>query len=686
MSLLDFTIEKSQMGFKAKQKIKNESGDDTFTDVEAVLADYHPKDEVLKVRSEVVQHFNFGYQTMNKPRHEFNDLSVLTRLNIDQMAFNTYQPNNGNPAEGDIIDSWRSNAMRPIVRNKIISIVAHATATSMFPTIFAYDEDSEEQAEAAEVMDDLIHYSADQTNYNTLTFYACLTALFSPVSLVYSDYCETYRKVKTTKGSDGKWNEKEMLDEDLSGFQDQVVPADELYIENFYEADIQKQGWLIWRKVQSYSLLKAKYGNMYENFKFVKPGVQLIFNDANQSFYEVYDSNMRGQDGEEVIYWNKGSDVKIIMVNGVMLTEYDNPNPRIDKQYPMTKFGFEPMDEGKCFYYMSLAFKLQQDARIINTLYPMIIDGTYLNLMPPMINVGGEAITNDVIVPGAVTTLSSPDADLRAVKLSENLQAGMNTLFKVDESINQSSDANLVPHPGVHETAYAISIREKEAQTQLGPFLKMIETFVKDFGKLRVSDILQYLTIVDATKITSDDELVYKTFLRPNKNSDGKTKTRKIQFDSSLPSEPIPEQDHLDMSYELLIAEGRSKGKIQIYKVNPEIFRKLKYECQVTPDILKPMSKDAERAFLLEEYDRAISNPILDQEEITKDFLLAAYPKSRDNTDKYIKKEEPQPGGEQSNPLEAIKGQMTQNAMKKPQQVQAPQNLYSKMMSKIPVK
>src|SRR5690606_1867467 len=144
-----------------------------------------------------------------------------------------------------------------------------------------------------------------------------------------------------------------------------------LFIENFYEPDIQKQGWLIWRRVFSYSLAETKYARLYpDKFKFVRPGVVNLFNDADDSFYQVYDNNLREEEVEEIVYFNKTLDLKIIIVNGVMLTDPDNANPRNDKQYPFAKFGYELINN-RCFYYKSLAFKLQQDASIVNTLYPM---------------------------------------------------------------------------------------------------------------------------------------------------------------------------------------------------------------------------------------------------------------------------------------------------------------------------
>lgn len=600
---------------------------------------YDPTSDELKTRQMIITNFTQGNVTMYKPRYEFNDLSVIARMNIDQMGFNTYQSNNGDPTSGDQLTAWKSRAVKPIIRNKVISIAAHSTARLIFPKIFAYDEDSEEQKDAANVMEDLMEWSAEQSDYSYYALNRTLSSLTDPVSIGYTEYAEVFRNVKREKGSDGKWKIEKVIDETLSGFQNICVPADQLYIENFYEPDIQKQGWLIWRRVLSYYTAEAMHSNN-PNWKYVTPGVQLIYNDANQNFYEVYDSNLRQDCVEEIRYWNKNLDLYVVMVNGVLLSDFDNPNPRNDKLYPFDKFGYELINQ-RCFYYKSLAFKIGPESNIVNTLYPMIIDGTYLNLMPPMINIGGEAIGADVIIPGAVTTLSDPNADLKAVTLSTNLKAGMDTLFKVEEAVNQSSEDPLLQGQDTgagDTTAYQISRMEQNANTVLGLFIKMIGQHVKDFGKLRLGDILQYLTILDVEKITDNEQLVFKTFLLPNKTSGGKKITKKIKFDSGVPSGPQDSKQRLDESYKAFDEQGGGND-VKLYKVNPELFRNLKYMVQVSPDVLNPRSDELERAFKLEVFDRAIQlGPIVDQEALTRDFLFGAYEGTVGDPDKYVKK------------------------------------------------
>lgn len=625
---------------------KEITGSDTSKQVEAVLLSkavdkngkvtserslYTPSEEERNVLSMILKHFVLGTTNMYTPRVEFNDLSLVSRDQYDQMAFNTYQPNNGEGWEGAPQAAWRSRALRPVVRNKCMSIAAHATARLIFPKVFAYNKQSDEQQDAAKVMEDLMEWSGDISNYKFVALMRTITALSSPASIGYTEYGEVYRTVKTEKVG-GKWKTKRVRDESYPCFMDSVVPVNQLYIQNFYEPDVQKQGWLIWRKVYSFSDAQIKYGQ-YDNFKYVTPGVQTIYDDANRTFYNVYDPNMRSEDIEEVIYWNKNLDLKIIVINGIMMTSCDNPNPRQDKLYPFDKFGYEPINN-RFFYYKSLAFKLQHDADIVNTLYQMVIDGTYLSIFKPMVNVGGEIIASDVIVPGAVTTLSDPKADLRAINVGSDLRSGLETLSVVEKSINESSQEPLQQGAADkgNQTAYEISKLEQNANTILGLFLQMIEKHVRDFGKLRLGDIVQYLTLPEVLQITGTPEVTYKTFFLKGGNGN---KNKKIEFDKNLP-DSYTEEENLNASYDIL--EEENKKDMSIAKVSPYFFRDLKYMVTISADVLNPRSEDLERAYDIEFFDRAIQHPEVFDPEETGRMLLQSNKNTQKNPDKYIAK------------------------------------------------
>lgn len=611
------------------------------------LASYQPEGLARERGSLIRACFQLGDVTMQKPRPEFNDLSVIGRDQYDKLQFNAYQSNNGQAVTGDPMNAWRSNAMRPIVRDKCISIAAHATARLIFPKVFAYDEDNEIQEDAAQVMETLMEWSTRQ-KWGETSLKVVIEALTSPASILHSEYAEVYKS-----------NDK--LDETLSGFIDTIVPVDQLYISNFYEPDIQKQDWLIWRRVQSYQLLFQKYGKKYDNFKYVKPGVQYIYNDANQSFYAVYDTNMRQDECEEIIFYHRVLGLQAVMVNGVYLPKAgteEEQNPREDGLFPFSKFGYQLINN-RCFYYKSLAFYLMQDANIINTVYPMFVDGEYLKRFPPLINRGGEAIRSNVWIPGASVTLSNPQATVEPLVVStpDSSNSIMKLMEVVEKNITDSSALPVDQSGNADQTAYAISVQQQQANTILGPFITMISSYVLQYGRLRISDIIQNLTVPEVLEINGNPELVYKSFLLHDKTGNHK----KVEFDYKMPDK-MNDKERLKRSYGVLKKQGGPKGKQTLWQANPALFRKMKYEEAISPDVLNPLSEDMERQFGLAQWDRMVSQVptgMYDSEETGK-LLLQLYPKTRKDPDKYLPKQQPQqmmpqPQGQPMNPMQQMK-------------------------------
>lgn len=614
-------------------------------------------------RNEFLEDFRLGWQTMHLPRAEFNDMSLYQRYVVDMLAFNTYQENDGNPFLEDRVNGWQSTAMRPIIRNAAVSIAAHQTARQLVPKIFAYNQEDDEQEDAAKVMSHLVDWAREQANYPYKALYRNIAALYSPISWGYTEYAEVYRRVKD--GDNLKY--KEILDEEESGFQHMPLSTDQVFFFNFYERDSQKQDFIILRRIISYDKAKAKYGHI-ENFKHVHGGIIVTMDDANMGFYNTYDPHMRQEDVEELIRWRKSTDSKEIMVNGVPMTQPYAANPRADHQYPLDSFYYLPINE-RCIAGKSLVFALQNDARLANEFYQMISDGTKLNLFPPTVTSGSEKTGTDIMIPGLNLAFSDKDVTVAPLRTADDrsLQTAMNTLEKIESSIHESSQDPIQQGQqtgqGPASTAYEISRIEQNSATVLGLSIKFFTYMhVIPYGKLLLSDILQYMTMPDAEKITDEGGLLYKTFYA----KDGKSgKQAKISFDAKMP-DSMTEQEKLDMSWDLLKAQGGLKSNTTLFKVNPSLFREHKFKFAVDADVLNPRSAELERAFDLETYDRAVASPVANQEEIYKELLMSSNPKTERNPDRYVAKQPPQPSqtpanGQPGTPSAAKPSQPTAN-------------------------
>ena len=245
-----------------------------------------------------------------------------------------------------------------------------------------------------------MEWSWEQSGYERSFVYSVISAAVNPACFIYEGYAEVKRKIKEITGK-GKWTEKEILDEMYSGFLNNIIPVDELFISDIYEHDIQKQPFLIWRRVIDYNNAKLKYGDNPLFDKYIEPGLRRFYEPSTDSFYDEYDEDLDERLVEEIIYYNRYADLELHIVNGVLMDDPDQPNPREDKNYPFVKSGYELIDEGRFFYYKSLADKLKDDQRTVDTMYNMVQDGEFLQLMPPLAVFGDEHVNTSVYVPGS---------------------------------------------------------------------------------------------------------------------------------------------------------------------------------------------------------------------------------------------------------------------------------------------
>jgi len=331
----------------------------------------------------------------------------------------------------------------------------------------------------------------------------------------------------------------------------------------------------------------------------------------------------------------------------VLISEAYAANPRMDHQYPFDCFYYLPINE-RCIAGKSLIFALGPESALLNTQYQIINDANYLNLFPPTVTSGSDKVGMDVIVPGLNLAFSDKDVKISKVTTVDgnSISTAMDVMQQVEKSLSESSQDPLQSgqqNPGMPSTAYEISRIEQNAATVLGLTMKfMANSHIIPYGELLLSDILQYMTVADAAKTTGEGGLVYKTFFMKEPGAAGKM--NKVSFDGSMPDTLTPEEK-LDMSYDLLVKQGGTKSRMTLYKANPSLFRSYKYEFAIDSDVLNPRSAELSRAFDLETYDRAINNPVADQQKLFTDLLMASNPKTaRDPKDYVAKPPAPQPG------------------------------------------
>ncbi|KKK72800.1 hypothetical protein LCGC14_2900260, partial [marine sediment metagenome] len=314
---------------------------------------YQPSRDVKTLTEQIKGDYMIGDEILHRPFEEFNGLSLIDRMNQDQATWLSWNPDQSLNPESD----WRFTGIRPMTRNRVISTAAHLTSQLVIPMIHAQNDQDEEDKEAAYVMRDLLEYNIQHSNYEPAFLYGVISALVNPI---------TYFKVSYSYATQEVWDKnkkKTVEDDELSGFQFFLIPADEILIGNAYEHDIQKQPFIIHKRYISYDTAKGLYGH-HANWDFITPGVNAIYNDDDGLMYDVDDDNKILV--EEATYYSRRNDTEVPFVNGVYMgNENTEKNPMTHRtnrgkpKYPLASFGAEPVDGMRFFAYKSLVSKLQ---------------------------------------------------------------------------------------------------------------------------------------------------------------------------------------------------------------------------------------------------------------------------------------------------------------------------------------
>lgn len=202
--------------------------------------------EVQKLWEQVRTDYFKAYALQNRPFQEFDMLSLLQRMNLDQQTWGAFVGANYSPSD----QSWRWQGRKNTARNKIIGILAHVVSAMLYPFVYAYNEDNKEDELTARVMRILIENHLKKTKYEDKFLYMMCSALVNPAVFAQVECVEALQKIKYKR--DGKWMTEEVIDEILTGIHLNLVPVDQMMLGDFYTSDIQNQPYIIRARRLSY--------------------------------------------------------------------------------------------------------------------------------------------------------------------------------------------------------------------------------------------------------------------------------------------------------------------------------------------------------------------------------------------------------------------------------------------------
>lgn len=590
------------------------------------IGGYKPSESALAVLRMIQDDYKIGYDNMTLPLPQFDNKSIFQEINAAQKGYNTYI----GPKSDDPLHSWKSNTRRPIINNKVNGMIAMATRRLIFPNFFAQNPNGEQDREAARAMRLINKWIIENGDYQIQYINAVLQAAVEPMSYMRVGYEQALRKDRTKDPR----NPVFVPDDRRSGFINQVVPCESVLIASLYEPDIEKQRFVIERKLISYQEAESLF-SWHSDFKFVKPGYKATYNPDDQMFYYVQDENY-SEMIEYVVYKNRYEDLELKVCGGVLMSEPYEPIKRLDKRYGIAKIGYSPINSGKFFYSRSLVNTLLKDEEVLNLLRSMVIDGSFIQLMPPHVVFGGEDAPANIMTPGTMVSFEDENSKIQNIAPRVDMNAGFNAMQEVERSIIETANDSLRARLSVggERTAAEVNALVETARTQIGLFADFISYGVRQVGEMRLSDILQYGTSQMLTDLQTGEEALkfqsYSVF------DDETRKNTRIQFSPEF-FNSIDNKTAKQLSYEVLEKEGGLDSEERLLVANPAQLRDMKFKVTVAADAFETRSEALERAQNQEKFQLLMSvsqaMPQGGVQQLIRDFINNDI---RDDADRYI--------------------------------------------------
>lgn len=556
------------------------------------LSAYNPPADVTYLTERIQQDNQVGYDLQNRPFTEFNDLSLLGRVDLDQRRWNAYRA----PQSLNVDEAWRWNGIRPITRNRILGIVAQMTARIQMPAPFAQNDKDEIDRNAALVMRDLMEFNIRNSSYVQDYIMWITDALVNPAAYLGVGFFEAMQTVK--EDNEGIISKKEIIDSVLSGFQTFNIPIDEILISNIYQKDLNRQRFIIRRRYIDYDEVEAKWGE-HKNYKYVKPGLRTVFDSSTSLFYDVYDENLQTI-VEELTYYNRAEDIEVPYLNGIYVGDEDveeNPIKHRDNdnrpKYNFAVLGYEDISS-RFFYFKSAAWKLGDDDELVIRTEQLLADAVFLSTMPPTITAGHGQMSEAIVIPGKNTAFENPNVSVTPIKLGE-VSSAFNLLLKKERDMSEDTldPQSSGVQSGTKKTATESALLAENAKISLGRFGNMLVNSLKKVGSLMIDVIIQHQTVMDVEEV-ADGELVekFKTFILTDVEEGEKMFTHKIIF-----NQEGEESNAISQSSTILDKEGGIDSDMRIFEVNPELWRKLKYHMVMdVKELIPPVILEIQQA------------------------------------------------------------------------------------------
>lgn len=589
---------------------------------------YQPSDKEMEVISAIWTKWLRARAQREQQYRHFNDRSLREYVSDSVDRWNGYVPPRQDPAA-----DWGAKVFDNVTRNKVISIMAQVTAEQTKAEFFATLDGDEGDRRAAELMKHLHDYTWYKNKDDEQQFYTVLEANVKGTAVGYEGYKldrRTIKEIDNYNPDTGEISFHESTIEDYNDVYGEIIPLLDFYPGNIFVRDMQKQPYVIWRTVMDWDVFQAEFEH-YDNAKNVLPASSMTMNqaageatqmtreDRSMIMNETYVSqNLLPNQVEVLRYFDKWNDEFHITANNTLLTKTTSPLPWDHKNYPFWKTVYEPF-ETAFFYGKSLPDKLKYDQDVLNSLYEMMLDQSYLSINPPILTQGVEGIRDEFLYPGRRIQVEDV-TQTREMNISAPGNAHFQMIQMVKTNIDKSSyDNALSGLSGTRITAFQVGIAKEQAQKILAVFLRTLEWGVRDKMDLRIKNILQFYRLpMKIAKIAGEDKVQYRQIILQNSILADGTKGKQVVNIVNGPGD-LPTQQSLNDKELGHLNRGEN---VALSYVTTEMLKSIDLTFRIIPNSSLQMSEALKRALELDYQQKAnlLYGDLLNRDEAFREF------------------------------------------------------------------
>lgn len=495
--------------------------------------------EEIAFRSKCISEMEKAKEQRDQSYAEFDDMNFLNYWESNARAANGYMPPK--------VDEQDVRVTTSTTYEKKNALLANILNLNLEPDIEAYNVKDQQLVELGQNMEDLVRKSRKVEFYDDLKRTDIYNEFISQGWVCVEDRFNEYRfKGKKLDGEfdpkseDGmKWRED--IDKYYGQCEAQLILGPNLYLGNIRESDIQKQPYVIVRRIMSRSEAESLYGKWFR-WKNVPNEFQKLTNEEETDDLAYNDWTLEAfQKGfvEELRYFNRWTNDFQVFLNGMMMFPvYKNgtfPLSGINGQckYPLA---FSVAEKISNFAYgKSIPAKTKVDQALLDEMFKAVVIKTRKSYMPPLANNSGERLSKRIFWAGNIT--DDIDAEqIKEIGINQGVSpAEFNALqFMQGVISNKSVDPIMEGQSAGKRTATEIEEMKKQSMISIGLTILGVVSLERQLAHLRVMNV-----ITNWTKPMNNDlkKKIYQSFSIESDFEDGNKGVKEIEFSEELPSD-----------------------------------------------------------------------------------------------------------------------------------------------------